>query len=159
MHVGLFPTCHDYFPEAGPRGVLEIILPKIPVPSEKTSWEEIIEFRDDPDSQSKLLAMRDWMNEVARNKLSPIEIEQKSEFLTDQYKQQIKLHKMKTQPGFFQTMIVSTGATIENLAKLKFGRQQLFGFRQRPIDLLETELKATGRELAYIVKADERFRS
>ncbi len=64
-------ACHDYFPEAGPRGVLEIILPKIPVPSEKTSWEEIIEFRDDPDSQSKLLAMRDWMNEVARNKLSP----------------------------------------------------------------------------------------
>ncbi len=58
-------------------------------------------------------------------------------------------------------MIVSTGATIENLAKLKFGRlaKQLFGFRQRQIDLLETELKATGRELAYIVKADERFRS
>jgi hypothetical protein len=154
-------SCHEYFSEASPRAVLEIILPKMPVPSVNTSWEQIIEFRNDPDSQSKFLALREWMNDVVRNKLSLIEVEQKADYLIDQYKQQIKLHKMKTNPGFFQTMIVSGSEAIENLVTAKWGKlsKQLFSFRQRQIDLLETELKATGRELAYVVKANERFRS
>lgn len=152
-------SCHEHFPEASPRQVLEVILPKIPVPSETTSWEEIIEFRNDPDSHAKFLAMRDWMNEVAKNKLSPVEIEQKAEYLLNQYEQHMKLHKMKTRPGVFQTTIVSGTEVIENLIKLKWSKvaKKLFSFREHQIELLETELKATGRELAYVVKARNRF--
>jgi hypothetical protein len=153
-------SCHEYFPEASPRQVLEVILPKLPIPSETTPWEEIMEFRMDPDSQSKFLAMRDWMNEVARNKLSKIEIEQKAEYLIDQFEQHMKLHKMKTQPGMFQTAIVSGTEIIEELVKLKWGKlaKKLFAFRKRKIELLEAELKATGRELAYVIKAQNRFK-
>lgn len=153
-------SCHEYFPDASPRPVLEVIIPKLPIPSETTSWEEIIEFRSDPDSQSKFLAMRDWMNEVARNKLSKIEIEQKAEYLIDQFQQHMKLHKMKTQPGIFQTAIVSGTEIIEDLVKLKWSKlaKKLFSFRKKKIELLEAELKATGRELAYVIKAQSRFK-
>lgn len=46
--------------------IVQIALDALPVPDESTSWEQILEYRSDPDSQSKFLALRHWMNEVAR---------------------------------------------------------------------------------------------
>jgi len=151
--------CYDFVPDIAPRKVLEIILPKIPIPSETTSWEEIMEFRNDPDSQTKFLALRDWMNEVARNKLSYVEIEQKAEYLVSQYEQHMKVHKMKTKPGIFQTTIVSGTEILEDIVTVKWSKvaKRLFLFKAKKVELLEAELKATGRELAYVVKARERF--
>lgn len=45
----------------GPIGrlnVLKIVLGAFPEPDESTSWEQIIEFRSDPDSAGQVLALR-----------------------------------------------------------------------------------------------------
>lgn len=64
--------------------VIRIVLNALPVPDEQTSWEQIIEYRDDPDSQSKFLDLRNWMTEIARNELTPNEAEEKLEYLLSQ---------------------------------------------------------------------------
>jgi hypothetical protein len=139
--------------------VIQIVVNALPIPDDKTSWEQILEFRSDPDSFSKFLALRNWINEVARNQLTPLEVKQKLEYLMDQHRQHMKLHRMKTNAGALETAVVSAAEVVEDLVKIKWGKiaKGLFTFRQRKIALLEGELKSPGSEVAYIIKAQEAY--
>jgi hypothetical protein len=66
---------------------------------------------------------------------------------------------MKVTTGALETIVTAAGEALENIAKLKFGAltKSVFSVRHRKIQLLEAERQAPGRELAYIVKARERF--
>jgi hypothetical protein len=144
---------------AGKGEVVQITLKAFPQPSPKTPWEQILEYRNDPDSQSKFLALRNWMNETARAELEPMEIEQKLEYLMDEYQKHMRLHRMKTNAGFLQTAVISTAELLEDLVKIRWGKiaKGLFSFRERRIALLEGELNSPGSEIAYIIKAQESF--
>jgi hypothetical protein len=143
-----------------PRDVLSIVVKQLPVIGDIVPWEQILDFKADPNSRSKFLAFRNWINEVAKNELSPIEIEQKLEYLIDQYKQHMKVHKMKTNTGALQTFITSTAEVLGNLVSFKWGKaaEALFSLKKRQADLLEGELKSPGNEIAYIIKAQESFK-
>lgn len=140
-------------------GVIQITLNALPVPNTLTSWEHILEYRSDLDSHSKFLSLRNWMSEVARDNRSPIEIEQKLEYLMDQYRRHLELHKMKSHAGIVETLVVSSAELLEDLMKIKWGKiaKGLFSFRQKKIAMLEGELTSPGSEVAYIVKAQETF--
>ena len=140
-------------------GVIQIALNSLPVPDTSTSWEQIIEYRSDPDSQSKFLALRHWMSEVARAELSPAEVEEKLEYLIDKYQRHIKLHRMKTNAGTLETIVTTGAEVLGDLVSFKWGKaaQALFSLKKREIALLEGELTAPGNEVAYIVKAREMF--
>lgn len=148
----------------GPRrtekqDVLEIVLNQLPVPSENTPWEHILEFREDPDSKSKFLALRNWASDMSHSDFTVLEIEQKLEYLLDQYERHLKLHKMKINKGVLETVVVSVAETAEELIKFKWGKlaQSLFALKHRKVNLLEGELTAPGSELAYIIKTKETF--
>lgn len=140
--------------------VFEIVINSLPIPSDSTPWEQILEFRNDADSYSKFLALRNWINETARGELSPIEIEQKLEYLLDQYRQHMKLHKIKTNTGLLETVVVTGGEVLGNLITFQWGKsaKALFALKNRKIALLEGELTAPGNEVAYIIKAQESFK-
>ena len=162
--VDAYPVYYTELPsgqkqEADKTDIVQIALNALPVPDESTSWEQIAEYRSDTDSQSKFLALRHWMSEVARAELAPAEVEEKLEYLIDQYRQHMKLHRMKTNVGTLET-IVTTGAEIlGDLVSFKWGKaaEALFSLKKRKVTLLEGELTAPGNEVAYIVKARETF--
>lgn len=137
--------------------VVNIVLRNLPIPSDSVSWEQIIEYRSDPDSYSKFLDLRNWMSEIARGELSATEIEEKLEYLVSQYRRHLQLHKMKTNAGTLETVIVSGAEILEDLVHLKFSKaaKALFSFKHRQIALIEGELTSKGSEVAYIVKAKE----
>jgi len=139
--------------------LVQIILNYLPTIDDSVSWEQVLDYRNDVNSQSKFLALRNWMNEIARAELTPVEIEQKLEYLIDQYQQHMKLHRMKTNAGTLETVIVASTEFLENLIKFNWGKaaKGLFAFKHRRIALLEGELTAPGNEIAYIVKAREQF--
>jgi hypothetical protein len=141
------------------RDVLEVLINQLPVPSENTPWEHILEFRADPDSKSKFLALRNWVSEMSRTDLSVLEIEQRLDYLLDQYERHMKLHKMKVRPGALETAVVSTAEIAEDLVKIKWGKlaQRLFALKHRRLTLLEGELTVPGSEVAYIIKAEKTF--
>lgn len=145
--------------KADKTDIIQITLDRLPVPNEKTAWEQIIEYRSDPDSQSKFLALRNWMSEVARAELSPTEVEEKLEYLIDQYQQHMKLHRMKANTGTIETVIVTSAEILGDLLSIKWGEatKALFSLKRRQIALLEGELTSPGSEVAYIVKAREAF--
>ena len=139
--------------------VVEIALKSLPVPDELTPWEQILEYRSDPDSRHKFLDLRNWMSEVARGELTPTEIEEKIEHLVSQYQRHMNLHKMKANQGALQSIVVSSAEFAENLIKIKWGQiaKNLFSLKQRKIALMEGELTSVGSEVAYIVKARDTF--
>lgn len=139
--------------------ILKIVVKALPVPNDLTPWEQIFEYRSDPESISKFLALRNWMNEVARAKLTPLEIEQKLEYQIDQYQQHLKLHKLKTNVGALETIVVASAEFLEDLVKCKWGKlaKGLFSLKHRRLALMEGELTAPGNEIAYIVRAKEIF--
>lgn len=144
---------------ADKTNVIQIVLNELPMPDDSASWEHIIEFRSDPDSTHKFLDLRNWMNDVARGELPPIEIEQKLEYLMSQYQRHIALHKMKTNTGTLETVVVSTAELLEDLVKFKWGKiaKGLFSLKHRRIALMEGELTSPGSEVAYVIKARETF--
>jgi len=139
--------------------VIQVVLNALPIPDESTSWEQIIEYRNDPDSQDKFFDLRHWISEIVRENLSPIELEQKLEYLVRQYERHMKLHRMKTNAGTLEAVIVSGAEILEDLIHLKFSKaaKALFSVKHRQIALMEGELTSPGSEIAYVVKAKEIF--
>ena len=144
---------------AGKEGVIRIAIKELPVPDDSTSWEQIIEYRSDPDSQSKFLALRHWMSEVARAELTPAEVEEKLEYLIDQYQKHMKVHRIKTNASTLETIVTTGAEVLGDLASFKWGKaaEALFSLKRRQVALLEGELTAPGNEIAYIVKSRETF--
>src|SRR4029077_6346630 len=100
-----------------------------------------------------------WMSEVARGKLTPAEAEEKLEYLLNQYRRGIEIHKMKVNTTTLETLVVTIADAPKNLLTLQWGEiaKGLFSIRHRKIALLEGELTAKGSEVAYIMKARDTF--
>jgi hypothetical protein len=69
--------------------VVNIVLSKLPMPSELTPWEAILDFKADTDAQGYLHGLKVWMNEVTRQKFTPIEANDKLESLLFEYKKHL----------------------------------------------------------------------
>ncbi len=139
--------------------VLHLVLNHLPTPDDSVSWEQILDFRSDPDSKTKYWALRNWIGEMARAELSPYEIEEKLEHLIHEYEQHIRLHRMKYNAGTLELVVTMIPEFLEDLIKFKWKEtaQLLFRLQKRRLNLMETELKAPGREIAYLFKAKESF--
>jgi len=141
--------------------ILTIVIGALPEPSDSVPWDQILDYRNDPDSRCKFLALRNWMIDMAHANYSPVELTQKLEYLIDQYEQHLKLHRMKTNARSLETILVAGAEFVENLTRLRFSRiaKGLFTIRHQRIALHEAELTVPGREVAYIAKARESFSS
>jgi hypothetical protein len=139
--------------------ITEITFNALPIPDESVSWEQIIDFRNDPGSRSKFLGLVNWMNEIARVEMPHAELEEKVEYLIHEYTEHMKLHRMKINTGMLETVVTTAAEVVGDLVSLKWGHaaRALFSLNHRKIALLEAERAAPGREIAYIVRAKEAF--
>jgi hypothetical protein len=146
--------------------VMEIVINAMPIPDDTTPWEQIIEFRNDPDSQSKFLTLKNWINEVARMKLEANEVEDKLKALINDYTNHMKVHKIKTKLDTLKTIVLTEAGLITSGWLTGLGAlpgvvgmviTPLYSMKQRQVALLEEEQKAPGREIAYIIKSRESF--
>jgi hypothetical protein len=87
--------------------ILSLVLTAFPEPDDTTPWEQIIEFRSDPDTPNRVLALKRWMSKVARQNLTPPEINQEIEWLVHEYQAHMRLHKMKIAVGALETILTA----------------------------------------------------
>lgn len=139
--------------------VLRLMIERLPVPDESTPWEDILNFRRDPDTSRKLLAIREWTREVATQGRDIAAVEDKLDYLLEEYRAHIKLHKLKYSAGALETIITTTAEVAESLVKFKWKAlaETLFSIRKRRIALLEAEACAPGREVSYIIHTQSKF--
>jgi hypothetical protein len=158
-----YPVCNEFVSldenNTSKSEVVQIIITALPIPDQSIPWEQVVEYRSDPDSRSKFLALRHWMSEVARAELTPAEVEEKLEYLLDQYQKHMRLHRMKTNVGTLETVVTTGAEFLGDMVSFKWGKaaEALFSLKRRQVALLEGELTAPGSEVAYIVKARDTF--
>ncbi len=139
--------------------VIHIIIKNLPLLDSTVSWETIIDFRKNDDFRVKFLSLKSWINRISRINLSKSEMQDEIEYLINDYRQQMKLSKMKTRIGQLESIVCLPLELLENLIKIKWSKipKEFIQIRKRKIDLLAEELKSPGRELSYIVSAQDYF--
>ena len=131
----------------------------MPVLDDSTPWEKVVEFKGDPDNVGKFAGLKVWMNKAISSGASISEIKDELDYLLYQYRKSLELHKIKYHLGTLQRIVVGTAELIENAARLKFSNiaKGLFSAHQEKVDLLQAELTAPGKEIAYIYQAQKTF--
>lgn len=138
---------------------VEIVMERLPVPGESVAWEQMIDFLQDEDTKLRRHELRRWLCRIATTAARPIEVAEELEYLLARYRDHIRFHRMKVHHGTVRTVISSSAEALEGVVRLRFGKvaDALFKVREQKVALLEAERTAPGREVAYIVKAENTF--
>lgn len=141
--------------------ITQIVIKKLPLPSNDTPWEQIIDYRNDPENQERLRDLRKWIRKTSSESISLNEIESEIEWLMSEFQRHMKIHKMKANTETLEIITKTPFETIENILKLKLSKlpEPLFALKKRQIKLLEAELNSPGREMSYLIKAKDTFQS
>ncbi|KQC01196.1 hypothetical protein [Pedobacter sp. Hv1] len=139
--------------------LIKVIIDKLPVPDDSTSWEQLIDFKNDRHSFGASLALRNWINEMARSDLKLYEITDKLEDLLYRYQENLAIHKIRYRSGLFESIVLPTAEFLEDMASFKPSKatKAVIELHKRQYYALEDELKLPGREIAYIQKANDFF--
>jgi hypothetical protein len=138
--------------------VQRVIIQKFPYPDDSTSLERLLDFRDDLDVKRMLVSLRRWASSVLATR-SEAEIAQELDYLLREYEHYMKVHELKIKKRVWETVLTATAETAEHASRLRFGQmaKSLFSISSRKIDLLEAELNAPGREIAYLSRVHKAF--
>jgi hypothetical protein len=139
--------------------ILEIVIKELPVPDDSHSIEDVLAFRDEMKQQNLMQGLRVWMNEVAAGKLRPSEISTKLDFLIHEHAKALELHRMKRANLTMRRWVVTIPEVLEYVLKARAKElfSVYFDFKEKDIALREEESKLVGKEVGYIVRAQERF--
>jgi hypothetical protein len=146
-------------PHSARHDIAQLVIHNLPLPNEATSWEQIIEYRENPDNRNALLGLRRWIRKTASEDIRPAECVEELEWLQSEFQAHMRLHKMKANMGTLEVLVKTPLEVLENLLTLKFSKvvDPLFAIKKRQISLMEAELNAPGREIAYLIKAKQSF--
>jgi hypothetical protein len=141
------------------ENVAHIILNKLPFPAKDVPISKVLDFKEDSDTRRLLLGMKRWLRKTLESNISLKELNEEIEYLIMEYTHYMKLYDMKITTGTLETLVVTSAEIIENVAKLNLGKaaKSLFSIRNRHLALVEAEMKAPGREVSYIVHANQKF--
>lgn len=144
----------------GDSEVVRFALQSIPEPDfETTPWEQILDFRNDSDTKKLLSYFRHWFTEIKKKPLTYHELSEELNYYCSKYEEHIKVQKMKINYGILEALLMIPAEMIEGLVRLKPTQtvKALFTFKRQRLQLREAEMKAPGRDLAYLIKVKEEF--
>jgi hypothetical protein len=151
------------FPDTSERkltkssSLLNIGLKALPAPSEDCSWEAILEFRQE--LAEKRWGFRRWLQSLAQKDRSEAEIRDDIEWTVSEYRKAMAIHKIKASQSFVDVFVICPLEIIENLVKFNWSKiaKGALSVQKRKVELMEAEMKAPGRECAYVFDARTRF--
>lgn len=148
-------------PNSNKNDVAQIVIKNLPLPNNETPWEQLIDYRNDVKTQKLLLLLRRWINRISTQNLSSLEIEDEIEFLINEFQEHMKFHKMRANTETIEVIVNSASDVLGNLLTLKFSKifEPVFAIKKRQLLLMEAELSAPGKEMAYVIKSREAFGS
>jgi hypothetical protein len=143
------PTSHS---------VIKVAMEAFPSPADDCSWQDILDFK--AETHDKQWGFRRFLKTLATQRQSESEIRDDIEWMVSEYGKAMALHKLKASKTFFEAYIIPAVEVLEDFAKLNWSKIAKLGVsaKQREIELLEAELKAPGRECAYVFEARRKFK-
>lgn len=143
--------------EGKKQEVIRLTINNLPIPSDLTPLDEVIDFKNT--HQRIYFGLKDWINKVSSSSLNINEINDQVQFYTHEFEHRMKLENTKYQLTTFEAILTAPIEIIEKVIKLNWSKipDTLLKVKKNRLDLLIGETKAPGREMAYIVKANEKF--
>ncbi|MFC7356694.1 hypothetical protein ACFQO1_03270 [Jejudonia soesokkakensis] len=141
------------------ESVMNVILKKIPVPSNLTSFEQILDFRRDPDTTYKFIKFRKFVKDLIKPNINPKEALEQIEYALNEYEQHLKYHKLKYSTTPLELFIKAPLEILENTVKFKWKdiAKSLFDIRRNRIDFAQQEMKLKGNEVSYLHEIKTQF--
>jgi hypothetical protein len=148
-------------PYAERTAVIQVVVRKLPLPDNTTPWEKIIDYRSDAANQKNLLGLRRWIRKISTEELSKAEIEDEIEWRINEFQEHMKYHKIRANTEALEVLVKAPLEIIESLVKLKFSKipEPFFALKKKQLRLMEAEINAPNKELAYIINSRETFQS
>jgi hypothetical protein len=87
------------------------------------------------------------------------EIKDDLEWMLHQYSEAMRVHNLKAGNSFIEVYLIPAVELVEDLVTIKWSKiaKGLLGVSKREVELMEAEMKAPGRECAYIFETQKRF--
>ena len=139
--------------------VLRVVYEGIPMPDETTPWQAILDFRNDDAAREQFVRLRCWINKSTRSEVSASEVRDELEALIAAYCTYMKGQHRRLAVGRLELFCTAVGECLDSFPLLKVSPMLKVLFRAERLqrDLMEEELKAPGREVAYVVAARSQF--
>ena len=162
--LDVVPICEIDLPdtllESNPSGktnVIKITMQSMPTPGESSAWEDIIQFKTE--ASHKNWTFRRFLHTLASKNQTQDEVRDDIEWTISEYSKAMELHHIKASNSFVDVFVISPLEVAENLVKFNWSKiaRGALSVQKRRIDLLEAEMKAPGRECAYVFDARKRF--
>ena len=137
--------------------VLEVALKALPAPDASCAWDDILNFK--AELHDKQWAFRRFLSSLASRHRSESEVTDEVEWLVNEYSKAMKIHNLKASPAFFEAYVIPGLEFVEDLVKFKWSKiaKGVMAVKKRSAELLEAEMKAPGKECAYVFEARKRF--
>jgi hypothetical protein len=94
-----------------------------------------------------------------RKNQAEAEIRDDLEWTLNEYRKAMKIHRLKAGDTFMEVYVIPVIELVEDLAKFNWSKitKGALGVQKRQVELMEAEMKAPGRECAYVLEAQKRF--
>lgn len=141
--------------------VVQVLLENVPIPQDSLPLGDFLSFRNEPETREQLIGLRRWMRKASEGATNEVELAEEIEWLLSQYRKYMKLSGVKYTASTFEATMKLAASVAQNLPLFRFQEiaKTYFSLRRSKAELLEAELKAPGRELAYLVRVGSRFNS
>jgi hypothetical protein len=139
------------------ESVLEVALTALPAPDESCAWEDILNFK--ADLHDKQWGFRRFLRSLSLKQPTESEVRDEIEWMVNEYAKAMHVHNLKASPAFFEAYVIPGLEFIEDIVKFKWSKiaKGVVAVKKRKVELLEAEMKAPGKECAYVFEARKRF--
>jgi hypothetical protein len=134
-----------------------VALDRFPTPGPTSAWEDILNFKSE--MHDKQWHFRRFLHSLTTKRQTEAEIVDDIEWSLNEYTKAMELHHLKAGNSFMEVYVMPVIELAEDLAKFNWSKiaKGVLSVRKRHVELMEAEMKAPGRECAYVFEARKRF--
>lgn len=154
------------FPAAPPQGQLlpgvmggvgvQVLVRNFPLLPAEIPWQDVLQFRADEENQQYLRLLRLWLKQRVDSQASLQHVQEELESLLYDYRRYMALQHKKYRRGTVATVLAGVGNAIGQAAVGQFAGavSAIAEISSQSMALSEAEFGAPGREVSYIVRAE-----
>jgi hypothetical protein len=144
-------------PATSKEDVLSVALDALPAPDETCSWDDIFAFK--AELLEKQWGFRRFLGTLATKQQTEAEVRDEIEWMVNEYRKAMEIHHIKASQGLIDIYLITPLELIEDLVKFRWSKiaKGMLSVQKREVELMEAEIKAPGRECAYMFHARKRF--
>ena len=137
--------------------IVTFAIESLPTPDDSCAWEDVFDFKEE--MKAKLWGFRRFLYSLATKRQTEAEIKDDIEWSLNEYAKAMEIHHLKAGNSFMEVYVIPVVEVLEDLAKFNWSKvaKGALSVKKRRIELMEAEMKAPGREVAYVFDARKKF--